>query len=50
MVQCESSFSPDVGCLDDRPPFLDLGLVQRADCLRGLLIARKNLLAEFRES
>src|SRR4051794_3936837 len=33
----------DVRCLDDRPPFLDLGLLVSAERLRGLLLARRNL-------
>src|SRR2546421_10379639 len=32
-------FRLDVGCLDDGPPFLDLGLVKRDESLRRLLPA-----------
>ena len=39
----------DICRLDDRPPFLDLGLVKRAERLRDLLIARENLLADIGE-
>ena len=38
------SLALDVRGLDNRPPLLDLGLVQRAEFLWSLLIARKNLL------
>jgi hypothetical protein len=31
----------DVRGLDDRPPFLDFGSLERAECLRCLLLARK---------
>src|SRR5215211_6658794 len=34
-----NSFWLDVGCLDDRPPFLDLGLLQHGKCIRRLLLA-----------
>src|SRR3984893_5908296 len=34
----------DVRGFDDRPPFLDFGSLKRAECLRCLLLARKNLL------
>jgi hypothetical protein len=33
----------DVCRLDDRPPFLDLGLLQRPERLRRLLVPRENL-------
>ena len=35
--------------LDDRPPFLGVGLHQRAECFRRLLFGRENLLAEIGE-
>jgi hypothetical protein len=44
------SFSFDPSFLDDRPPFLDLGLLQGAKCLGCLLVARKNLLPEIGET
>src|SRR2546430_5746438 len=37
----------DVGCPDQRPPLLDLGLVERGERLRGLLLAGWYLLAEI---
>src|SRR5262245_52896186 len=37
----------DVCRLDDRPPFLDLGLLISSECLRCLFVARKNLHAYF---
>src|SRR5262249_3217294 len=43
------SFAPDIGCLNNRPPFVDLGLVEFAERLRGLLIARENRLTEIGE-
>src|SRR5262245_64489810 len=43
------SFGLDVGGLDQRPPLVDLGLVVRGECLCGLLLARRNLLAESGE-
>src|SRR5271154_5347608 len=36
--------------LDDRPPFLGIGLHQRAERLRCLLAGRKNLAPEFDDS
>ena len=39
----------DVGGLDDRPPLLDLGLLQCAKRLGRLLLARENLLAKIGE-
>src|SRR2546421_11972927 len=36
-------FRLDVGRLDDGPPFLDLGLVKRAESLRRLLLARRGV-------
>src|SRR5262249_12856177 len=35
---------------DDRPPFLNLGLLKRAERLWGLLLARRNLLDDIRET
>jgi hypothetical protein len=43
------SFRLDPGRLDDRPPFLCIGFHQRAERLRGLLFARKNLKPEIDE-
>src|SRR3984957_16964689 len=37
----------DAGVLDDRPPLLDLGPLQGAECGRRLLIARRAVLAEI---
>jgi hypothetical protein len=34
-----ASFRPDVGSLDDRPPFLDFGLVEGAERFPRLLVA-----------
>src|SRR5262249_5651456 len=36
----------DTGLLDDRPPFLDLGLLKRGEPHGCLLLARKDFLAE----
>src|ERR1043166_5495846 len=44
-----ASLALDVGGLDYRPPFLDLGLVIGDERLRRLLLARRNLLAEVGE-
>src|SRR5712692_4652581 len=35
--------------LDDRPPLLDLGFLQRAEAFRRLLLASRNLLPEVGE-
>src|ERR1017187_2248771 len=40
-------FALDVGGLDDRPPFFNLGLLERSERFRRLLLARRNLLAEI---
>src|SRR5215471_15658905 len=40
----------DAGCLDDRPPFLDLRPVERAERLGRLLLARRNFRAEICET
>src|SRR5712691_13526185 len=42
-----TSLDLDVRRPDDRPPLLDLGLVLVAKRLRGLLLGRRNLLAEI---
>src|SRR5262249_10801851 len=44
------SFRPDVGRLDDRPPFLNFGLVEGAQRLRGLLLARWCIRSEIDEA
>ena len=44
-----SSLTLDVGGLDDRPPFVDLGLVEGSERFRRLLLARRNLLPEIGE-
>src|SRR5215813_1494173 len=40
------SLGLDVRGLDDRPPFLDLGLVMSEQCFRRLSVTRGNVLAE----
>ena len=42
-----ASFRIDSRSLDDGPPFLDLGLLQGAERLRALLLARRNVEAEI---
>src|SRR6516225_3402804 len=42
-------FHLDARSLDDRPPFLGLGLVEGMKRFRGLLVARKYLLADVGE-
>src|SRR5258708_39405836 len=42
-----SSFRPDPQLLDERPPFLGIGLHQRAERLRCLPLARDNVHAEI---
>ena len=49
-VEAETSLARDVRRLDDRPPLLDLGLLQGAERFRGLLVARRNLQAERRHA
>jgi hypothetical protein len=44
------SFRLDVGRFDERPPFLDLRFLERAEGLRALLIRCGNLLAQFGQS
>jgi hypothetical protein len=44
------SFRLDVRGLDDGPPFRDLGFLQLTQCLRGLLLARRNLISEVDEA
>src|SRR5689334_14003873 len=41
------SFRLDAGRPNDRPPFLQLGAVQRSERLRRLLLARDDLIAEI---
>src|ERR1700692_4441874 len=48
-VILKASVRVDVGGLDDRPPLLDLGLLVGAERLGGLLVARRDLLAEIGE-
>ena len=43
------SFSLDIRGLEDRPPLLDLSLVVGRECLRILILARRNFLAEIGE-
>src|ERR1700730_4790367 len=40
------SLCPDVRCLDDRPPFLDFGLLKSAKRFGRLLVAPQNFLTE----
>src|SRR5215469_5432661 len=42
-------FSLDAGRLDDRPPLLDLSLMERGERLRRLLLTRHDLLAKVGE-
>src|SRR5262245_39364410 len=44
------SFHPDPELLDDRPPFLGVGLNARAESLRRLLVPRKNVHSEIGET
>src|SRR5215467_8311706 len=48
--QAQGSFALDVRRLDDRPPLLDLGFLQCAERLRGLLLARRDFEAEHRHA
>jgi hypothetical protein len=48
-VASPESFPLDAGRRDDRPPFLDVGLHERPECLRRLLLTRENLQPEFHE-
>src|SRR3954454_11511173 len=45
----QHSLDLDVGCLDQRPPFLDLRLLVGSERLRSLLVGGRNLLAQARE-
>ena len=47
MSRSHRSFCLDPSRLDDRPPFVDLGLLQRAKRLGRLLVARRQLLTEL---
>src|ERR1043165_5191065 len=44
------SLRRDAGLLDDRPPFLDLGLVEGSESLRSLLFALRNLVTKAGQS
>ena len=46
--QCRS-LRADAGRLDDRPPLLDFGLLQRGERLRRLLLAGNNIVSELLE-
>src|SRR5258708_5127539 len=48
-ISLKNSVRRDVGRLDDRPPFLDLGLLVGAERFGGLLVAWRNLLAQIGE-
>ena len=39
---CSMRFHLDVGSLDERPPFLDFGLLERGECGRRLLLGRRD--------
>src|SRR5512140_738136 len=43
------SIALDVGRLDDRPPLLDLGLLERGEPLRRLLFLGRDVETEFGE-
>jgi hypothetical protein len=43
-------FSLDIGRPDDRPPFLDLGLLKCTKRLRTQLIPRRDFLSQFDQS
>src|SRR5262245_62247182 len=45
-----ASLALDAGLADDRPPLVDLGLVEGGERLRRLLRARKHVLAEIGEA
>jgi hypothetical protein len=45
-----NSFDVDHQFLDDRPPFLDIGLLPCVETFGGLLRARKDLKPKFRKS
>src|SRR5215813_4449289 len=42
-----ASFALDVGGFQDRPPLVDLGLVELSKALRRLLLARRNVEPEL---
>src|SRR5438270_71712 len=44
-----ASFALDVGGLEDRPPFLNFGLVECAERLRRLLVRWENFLTQVSE-
>src|SRR6516225_68362 len=46
-ASCFSSLSFDAGRVDDRPPFLKLGPLKRAEGFRRLLVAWENLLPKI---
>src|SRR5262249_17167992 len=46
-IVLDASFRLDPKLLDERPPFLDLGLLECAERLRRLLLARENLIPEI---
>src|SRR5450759_1884962 len=41
------SLAPNVGRLNDRPPFLDFGFLKSAECLWSLLVERRSVHAEI---
>ena len=44
---CINSLRLDAGCLHDRPPFLELGLVERCERCRGPSVGRRQVHAEI---
>src|SRR5262245_59112112 len=49
-VTRRASFRLDVGRLDDRPPLIDLSLVEGSQSLRRFLLARHNLVTQVHEA
>src|SRR5712671_4124860 len=48
--RAKDSLSLDVRGLDDGPPLLDFGFLQRSECFGSLLVSRENLLPEVGEA
>src|SRR5262245_38430562 len=48
-ASCGCLFSLNAGRFDDRPPFVDLGLVEGVKRFRSLLVPREYLLADVGE-
>src|SRR5438045_861825 len=49
-VMRRRSFTSDIRCLDNGPPLLNFGPLKRAECLRRLLVARRDLIAKIAKS